>query len=135
MKDDPELENTESVQLTSAFLGGLFGGNLQSLFAGDVRNEDQPALNSMHTLFFNEHNRLATLIHKKHQAWTDEKVFQEARKIVIGEFQNVVYTQYLQIIFGKQFIDQYLPELKLPDDKSGSSTYDETVFHFSYFVI
>ena len=81
----------------------------------------------MHTLFFNEHNRVATLIYKKHQTWIDDKIFQETRKIVIGEFQNVVYTQYLQIILGKQFIDQYLPELKLPVDQSGSSTYDKTV--------
>ena len=81
----------------------------------------------MHTLFFNEHNRVATLIYKKHQTWNDDKIFQETRKIVIGEFQNVVYTQYLQIILGKQFIDQYLPELKLPVDQSGSSTYDKTV--------
>ena len=81
----------------------------------------------MHTLFFNEHNRVATLIYKKHQTWNDDKIFQETRKIVIGEFQNVVYTQYLQIILGKQFIDQYLPELKLPVDQSGSSTYDKMV--------
>ena len=107
--------------------GGFFGGNLQSLLAGDVRAEDQPALNSMHTLFLNEHNRVATLIYDKHQSWTDEHIFQETRKIVIGEFQNVVYTQYLQIVLGDQFIDSNLPELKLPYTHSEPSAYDNTV--------
>ena len=95
--------------------------------AGDVRAEDQPALNSMHTLFLNEHNRVATLIYDKHQSWTDEHIFQETRKIVIGEFQNVVYTQYLQIVLGDQFIDNHVPELKLPGTNSGSSPYDSSV--------
>ena len=103
------------------------GGNLQSLFAGDVRAEDQPALNSMHTLFLNEHNRIATLIHKKHEAWTDTTIFEEAKKIVIGEFQNIVYTHYLQIVLGSAFIKQNLPELELPSDPSGDSAYDNTV--------
>ena len=79
----------------------------------------------MHTLFLNEHNRVATLIYDKHQTWDDEHIFQESRKIVIGEFQNVVYTQYLQIVLGDQFIDNNLPDLKMPN--SGSSTYDNTV--------
>mgnify|MGYP003332235450 CR=1 FL=1 len=122
-----KFNHIEQLNLNIAFLGGFFGGNLQSLLAGDVRNEDQPGLNSMHTLFFNEHNRVATLIYEKHQTWNDDKIFQETRKIVIGEFQNIVYTHYLQIILGKQFIDQHLPELKLPVDPSGSSTYDKTV--------
>ena len=81
----------------------------------------------MHTLFLNEHNRVATLIYDKHQTWDDEHIFQESRKIVIGEFQNVVYTQYLQIVLGDQFIDNNLPDLKLPSPNSGPSNYDNTV--------
>ena len=81
----------------------------------------------MHTLFLNEHNRIATQIHKKHQTWNDEIIFQEAKQIVIGEFQNIVYTHYLQIVLGSAFIKENLPELELPSDFSGNSAYDNTV--------
>ena len=67
------------------------------------------------------------MIYDKHQSWTDEHIFQESRKIVIGEFQNVVYTQYLQIVLGDQFIDQHLPDLKLPSTNSDNSAYDNSV--------
>ena len=99
----------------------------------------------MHTLFFNEHNRIATLIYNKHKhtttttastssttTWNDEKIFQETRKIVIGEFQNVVYNEYLPVILGNQFIDDFMnQELKLPDETSGQppSTYDTKVLN------
>lgn len=51
----------------------------------------------IHSIFTREHNRVAKLIREtKGASWTDEVLFQEARRIVIAEYQHIVYTEWLQ---------------------------------------
>ena len=47
--------------------------------------------------------------------------FQAARSIVIAEFQNVIYKEWLPALFGPQTLDQY--KLRLHP----GSTYDHTL--------
>lgn len=63
--------------------------------AGDVRANENPLLLSFHTLFVREHNRRATLIKASNPDWTDEQIFQLARKYVSGLIQAVVYNEWL----------------------------------------
>ncbi len=63
--------------------------------AGDVRANENPLLLSFHTLFVREHNRLCDELAVKHPDWDDEALYQQARKLVGGLIQSVVYDEWL----------------------------------------
>ncbi|MEM7162745.1 MAG: peroxidase family protein [Bacteroidota bacterium] len=63
--------------------------------AGDVRANEQTALLAMHTLFAREHNRLCDEILVDNPAWSDEEVFQKARKLVGAYIQRITYEEWL----------------------------------------
>ena len=50
-----------------------------------------PGLNSMHTLMVREHNRLCDMIKFLEPNFTDEDIYQNAKRILIGEWQSIVY--------------------------------------------
>lgn len=45
-----------------------------------------------------EHNRIATALQEVNPNWSDENIFQEAKRIVIAEYQNVIYSEWLPVI-------------------------------------
>ncbi|MEZ4986842.1 MAG: peroxidase family protein [Saprospiraceae bacterium] len=63
--------------------------------AGDSRASENPLLASMHTLFVREHNRQCDILARKYPSWTDEQLYQHARKIVGGFVQSIVYDEWL----------------------------------------
>lgn len=86
--------------------------------AGDNRAEEMPGLATMHTLFVREHNRIANFF--KGQG-SDEAIYQKARRILIAEMQNVIYSEYLPALLGPSNIRDF----KLMG--SSFSFYDEYV--------
>jgi peroxidase len=89
-------------------MGALPGVDPATVFAaGDGRANEQPGLTCMHTLFLREHNRLADLISQSHTDWTDEQVFQLARKIVGAEVQKITYSDWLPALLGPGAIGPY----------------------------
>ena len=66
--------------------------------AGDVRAREMPGLAAMHLIWVREHNRVAKILAKSFE--TDEEIFQHARRIVTAEYQNVVFSEYLQGALG-----------------------------------
>lgn len=74
--------------------------------AGDVRANEQPGLAAMHTLFVREHNYWADKLALKHPDWNDERLYQHARRIVIGEVQGITYYDFLPAILGE---DAFVP--------------------------
>lgn len=67
--------------------------------AGDIRVNEHAMLTSIHTVFVREHNRLAALIAAANPSWTDEQIYQKARKIVGAEVQVITYKEFLPTLF------------------------------------
>ncbi|XP_077873311.1 putative oxidoreductase PXDNL [Ictidomys tridecemlineatus] len=68
--------------------------------AGDHRANEQLALTAMHTLWFREHNRVATELSALNPHWDGDTLYQEARKIVGAELQHITYSHWLPKILG-----------------------------------
>ncbi|KAM9066589.1 peroxidasin homolog isoform X2 [Sarcophilus harrisii] len=69
--------------------------------AGDHRANEQLGLTSMHTLWFREHNRIATELLKLNPHWDGDTIYYETRKIVGAEMQHITYNHWLPKIFGE----------------------------------
>ena len=72
--------------------------------AGDSRANEHAALTAIHILMIREHNRIADLLQTQHPDWTDEDIYQAARKYVTALIQKVTYDEYLPSM------GVYLPE-------------------------
>lgn len=71
--------------------------------AGDIRANEQPTLCVMQTLFLREHNyQAARIAFERNLAPVadDEKIYQEARRIVIAEIQAITYREFLPALLG-----------------------------------
>lgn len=68
--------------------------------AGDVRANEQAGLISMHTLFLREHNRQADELALKHPDWTDEQLYQQARKYVGAHIEIITFHEFLPALMG-----------------------------------
>jgi peroxidase len=68
----------------------------------------------MHTIWVREHNRIATALSALNPQWGEERLFQEARQIVIAQIQKITYKDYLPLIIGN-----LSSELNLEYSRSG----------------
>jgi peroxidase len=75
-------------------------------FAGDHRANVNLPMVCLHTLFHLEHNLRARKLATENPDWSDETLFQEARRWVIAMLQKVNYHEYLPAILG-QPLDPY----------------------------
>ncbi|CAI6358010.1 unnamed protein product [Macrosiphum euphorbiae] len=91
--------------------------------AGDIRANALPQLTVMHTLWMREHNRLAKLLSHVNPHWDDERIFQEARKIVTASIQHITYAEWLPALLGENYTK--LKGLEL-STKGHSNEYNET---------
>ena len=65
-------------------------------FAGDVRVNEQPNLIVMHTVFMREHNRLVGILAGLNPGWDGDRLYEEARRINIAQYQHIIYQEYGQ---------------------------------------
>ncbi|XP_059022446.1 probable oxidoreductase PXDNL isoform X2 [Mustela lutreola] len=80
--------------------------------AGDHRANEQLALTAMHTLWFREHNRVATELSALNPHWDGDTLYHEARKIVGAQLQHITYSHWLPKILGE-------PGMKMLQDYQG----------------
>lgn len=76
------------------------------LITGDSRATEQPQLTVMHTLWHREHNRVAKALAALNPIWSDETIFQEARRIVVAEMQHITYDEFIPALLS-MFIHEY----------------------------
>ena len=71
---------------------------------GDPRSNQNPALLAFGILLFRWHNVVAGRVQKQHPDWSDEDVFQRARRIVIATLQvrhsDYVFTTIKNILLS-----------------------------------
>ena len=75
--------------------------------AGDVRAREMPGLSILHTIWVREHNRIARILQEI--LTDDQEIYEAARRIVVAEWQNVVYGQYMTEVLGN---DELKPKAK-----------------------
>ncbi|XP_030768152.1 dual oxidase [Sitophilus oryzae] len=68
---------------------------------GDPRTNQNPALLTLGVLFFRWHNVVASRIQKTNPGWSDEDVFQKARRVVVATLQNIILYEYLPAFLGE----------------------------------
>lgn len=62
-----------------------------------------------------EHNRLADGLRMVNPRWEDERLYQTARKILIGKYQHIIYNEFLPRILGHTAMNLYDLNLEAPN--------------------
>ena len=75
--------------------------------SGDLRANEQINLLTMHTIWMREHNRVAKYLGDRNPDWSDTIIFEEARRIVIAEYQHILYKEWLPILLGPSLMSSY----------------------------
>ncbi|XP_070687320.1 dual oxidase 1 [Pempheris klunzingeri] len=58
-------------------------------------------------IWFRYHNYVASKLHEEHPDWSDEKLFQNARKTVVATFQNIAFYEWLPGYLGVKKVPPY----------------------------
>jgi hypothetical protein len=79
----------------------------QLFAAGDRRANENVELTALQTLFMRNHNRIASQLQQQHPGWSDETLYQEARKVNIAEYQGIVYNEWIPAVLGPNALPAY----------------------------
>lgn len=91
-------------------LRGAFSN--QCIRAGDLRSGEQPGLLAMHHTWVLEHNRIAIELADMNLHWSDEKIYQETRRIIGAMVQHITYREFLPLVLGREVCKLFELELK-----------------------
>lgn len=67
---------------------------------GDFRTNENIPMASLHTQWYREHNRVRDILKSHNPNWSEENLFQETRRIVIAEYQHIIYNEFLPPLLG-----------------------------------
>ena len=93
---DGEFES--AIDSTAPHMDNPTGISEKIFVAGDARANENPLLLTMHNIFVREHNRLCDELSVQNPTWSDEALYQHARKLVGGLIQSVLYNEWLPTI-------------------------------------
>ncbi|XP_055315835.1 uncharacterized protein LOC129575793 isoform X4 [Sitodiplosis mosellana] len=84
----------------------------QCIRAGDLRSGEQPGLLAMHHTWVLEHNRIANNLADMNLHWSDEKIYQETRRIIGAMVQHITYREFLPLVLGREVCKLFDLELQ-----------------------
>lgn len=112
-----------------------------SYTAGDVRALENPGLTALHTLWIREHNRIARELQGLFPLWSDEILYQESRRLVIAQWQNVIFGQFATTMLGQSKMDELGLSLSSPSqydvtaDASIRNSFATAAFRFGHSMV
>jgi peroxidase len=112
----------------------------QLFVAGDPRANETTELTSLQTLFLRNHNAIARQLATLDPAqfgftsWSDDNLFQEARKLNIAIEQNIIYTGYLPDLLGPSTMPAYTG-YNAGADPSISTEFSTVGFRFGHSLL
>ena len=110
----PRVPEAENFREDGEHLVGCPPGTASCFLAGDFRVNEHLGLSVMHTLWLREHNRISRELARINPHWAgdDERLYQEARRIVGAIIQKITYLDYLPKILGQQVFDIVIGDYK-----------------------
>lgn len=88
------------------------GANSPNCFQpGDSRSSEQPGLTALHITWIRQHNQIADSLARANLHWSDEKTYQETRRIIGAMIQHVTYREFLPIILGPEVMELFGTDL------------------------
>lgn len=69
-------------------------------YQGDIRVNQHPDMAVQTISFLRLHNLLCDEFKTINPLWNDERLYQVARKLLIGMYQQVTYNEFLPILIG-----------------------------------
>ena len=106
--------------------------------AGDVRANEEVSFIVIHTIWLREHNRIAAALANLNPEWDDERLYQESRKIVIAQLEQITLYEFLPVILGQKFFDKLIgpyPGYQPDRDSSISSSFSTAAYRFGHTFI
>jgi peroxidase len=101
---------TQLAQINASVGGMADDGPLpesQMFVTGDTRGNENLELTALQTLFLDNHNRIAAELQKENPTWTDQQLFDEARKLNIAEYQSIIYNEWIPAVLGQNALPAY----------------------------
>ncbi|MEM9915581.1 MAG: peroxidase family protein [Planctomycetota bacterium] len=102
--------------------------------AGDIRANEQVGLTTMHEVFFRYHNTIADQLAAENPGWTDEELYQTARKIVGASVQKITYEEWLPAMLGGSSLSSY-GGYDASVDPSISLEFSSAIFRFGHTML
>lgn len=75
--------------------------------AGEGRLNENLGLVSVQTLFMREHNRIADELASLNPSWSDDRLYNEAKRILTGVYQHIVYKEFLPVLLGNEVAENF----------------------------
>ena len=69
--------------------------------AGDHRSNEHPMLTTFHTIFVREHNSICDELKASFPTWSDQMLYENARRINSAQFQKIVFEEFYPAMTGR----------------------------------